>query len=610
MATTSRPFEIGSLGVRDSTGAVVASAKVRWYSPGTLTPAVAYTDPACATPATAPLTANAAGQFSLYFLEPVRVIIKDSTETTTYYDDIAALNRHDSVYVTSASFNGGAETTLENILASAATNLGTDFNYLESAGATAIAYSTFLGQLVVSVKNFGAAGDGTTDDTSAVQAASDRVKARGGGWVFFPKGTYKISSAITIDTAGVNWYGAGPGIAVIKNFSTTGNAITVTATGTCRNIFRDFSITANTTSSGFGISIGSANFCTVENVAVALHRNGISMVSATDGTMRSIFIESTDDNSAAVGISLGTRCRISDSKINCGTANGTGISASGDYSRVVDCHTANWSSAATLSGTEVQAIGCHFASATTGVTASGSLAQVKDSNALNCTTGYSLTGAKARASGCTSDLSTTGFSLGAAGTATMNCVAISATTGFTVGAFASCKVVGCDGASNTTDLSVNASATLLIEHSNTFSALSDSATTPHSFLKDRAKVAKVTKVTTGGTTPAFTPTPQSCDIYICDASAATTSITINATSTTGLVDGQLFTVIVNRSGGSNTFSPTFDAQYNGIATTFMAGGGTQDAWVYPFIWRSGAAKWNLLFMMSAAIDPVNNSNIW
>lgn len=47
-------------------------------------------------------------------------------------------------------------------------------------------------ELIVSVKDFGAVGDGSVDDTSAIQRAIDSVRDAGGGTVFFPNGTYKV----------------------------------------------------------------------------------------------------------------------------------------------------------------------------------------------------------------------------------------------------------------------------------------------------------------------------------------------------------------------------------------------------------------------------------
>ena len=50
----------------------------------------------------------------------------------------------------------------------------------------------------VSVKDFGAVGDGVTDDTAAIQAAIDSIPNAGTGAIWFPKGTYNVSN--TIDT--------------------------------------------------------------------------------------------------------------------------------------------------------------------------------------------------------------------------------------------------------------------------------------------------------------------------------------------------------------------------------------------------------------------------
>jgi hypothetical protein len=64
---------------------------------------------------------------------------------------------------------------------------------------------------VVSVKDFGAVGDGVTDDTDAIQAAIDSGAKR----IYFPTSTYKISSTITIIDP-VSLVGDGPKDTVIR----------------------------------------------------------------------------------------------------------------------------------------------------------------------------------------------------------------------------------------------------------------------------------------------------------------------------------------------------------------------------------------------------------
>ena len=55
-----------------------------------------------------------------------------------------------------------------------------------------------------------AAGDGVADDTAALQGILTWVQAHGGGTIYFPPGTYEISSTLKInDVSGTSLLGCG-----------------------------------------------------------------------------------------------------------------------------------------------------------------------------------------------------------------------------------------------------------------------------------------------------------------------------------------------------------------------------------------------------------------
>lgn len=74
--------------------------------------------------------------------------------------------------------------------------------------------ATDKGGQVFNVKAYGATGDGATDDSTAIQNAINA--ADNGGLVFFPQGTYIISSTINITTNNTALIGSGAGATVIK----------------------------------------------------------------------------------------------------------------------------------------------------------------------------------------------------------------------------------------------------------------------------------------------------------------------------------------------------------------------------------------------------------
>lgn len=62
---------------------------------------------------------------------------------------------------------------------------------------------------VLNVFDFGAVGDGSADDTAAIVAAVAQLKSTGGGTLFFPQGTYKVTDEILIDSPSISFVGTG-----------------------------------------------------------------------------------------------------------------------------------------------------------------------------------------------------------------------------------------------------------------------------------------------------------------------------------------------------------------------------------------------------------------
>lgn len=115
--------------------------------------------------------------------------------------------------------------------------------YIQSGtGATSLAVQAVLRALGKTPQQFGAAADGTTDDTSAFQKAID---AAGAGYIYLPAGTYKITSTLTFPTSGFHMVGQGMNASIIK-FAPTANdvclAVANGASQVTRWSMRDFSI--------------------------------------------------------------------------------------------------------------------------------------------------------------------------------------------------------------------------------------------------------------------------------------------------------------------------------------------------------------------------------
>src|SRR4029079_5215854 len=55
----------------------------------------------------------------------------------------------------------------------------------------------------LNLRDFGATGDGTTDDAAAFQKALDALATAGGGTLFIPEGKYVIATPVSKDFSGL-----------------------------------------------------------------------------------------------------------------------------------------------------------------------------------------------------------------------------------------------------------------------------------------------------------------------------------------------------------------------------------------------------------------------
>lgn len=155
------------------------------------------------------------------------------------------------------------------------------------AGTGAVA-STVQAKLrvFVSVKDFGAVGNGVANDTAAIQAAITYVQDNGGGDVFFPAGTYKITAKISVTKPNVRLFGTGDGSLIVPTGDFGDVIHAYPATGPNLQGFRVESLyiyTANDTTSGAQIRLENCNGFRIDQVRLAAHFGGIHVDGSVHG---------------------------------------------------------------------------------------------------------------------------------------------------------------------------------------------------------------------------------------------------------------------------------------------------------------------------------------
>ena len=276
----------------DNSGQVLTGGKLYTYLAGTTTPAATYTTNSGLTANSNPIVLNAAGRVAdsgeIWLTDGInyKFVLKDSNDVQiAVWDNISGINSNFVNYTLqeqtftatqgqtvftltgglqytpatnnlSVFVNGSKQVAGTNYLETSttvftfltglnvgdvvdaitaipvATNVISSVNVSYNQGGTGAVTTNVQAKLqqTVSVKDFGAVGNGSTDDTAAIQNAIDYVYDNGLGKLYFPAGNYKITKSLMVwgnQTATYN----GKGISLIGADSTNTIITKTTNTG-------------------------------------------------------------------------------------------------------------------------------------------------------------------------------------------------------------------------------------------------------------------------------------------------------------------------------------------------------------------------------------------
>lgn len=136
-------------------------------------------------------------------------------------------------------------------------------------------------QDTVSVKDFGATGNGTTNDTAAIQAAINYVQTTGGGCVYFPIGTYFVSGTLAVTANKVTLKGENRQGTVINFNNGALDCLTVIGTSYAAQLYgfelKDIYISHTSKTGGRSLVIAYASQVTLRDVTLSQAWTGVEI---------------------------------------------------------------------------------------------------------------------------------------------------------------------------------------------------------------------------------------------------------------------------------------------------------------------------------------------
>jgi len=167
---------------------------------------------------------------------------------------------------------------------------------------------------MINVKAHGATGNGSTDDTRAVQSAINAVS--GADALYFPAGVYKLTAPLTMVGISIHLYGDGHRISILHWASTGG--LTFSTTNIAQQlIVSDLTLETEVANGGTAISGSWPSIASSNNVGPAIRNveilgttssaywtRCIDLANAFNGEMHDCFISSQGNRACLQGIRL------------------------------------------------------------------------------------------------------------------------------------------------------------------------------------------------------------------------------------------------------------------------------------------------------------------
>lgn len=246
-------------------GIPLAGGKLYSYAAGTTTPLATYTTSSGIQNNTNPIILDSRGEAAVWLgAASYKLKLTDSTDVEIWTVD--NITTQDAM---------NALTAFEASLAS--TQGSSLVGYVPASGPPGRTVQAKLRD-VVSVKDFGAVGDGTTDDTTALRAAiayCESATSWGGRALYIPGGRYLITGALTLSKEFITIFGDGAWESRIYAVGLSTSALTTAAMQYLRPFLHDFAV--QNTGTGKGIDFG--------NITGQVYL----------GELKNLYIESGDD---------------------------------------------------------------------------------------------------------------------------------------------------------------------------------------------------------------------------------------------------------------------------------------------------------------------------